>query len=228
MHFLPAPKAAVLALALPLAAFGYLAADVVATGHVAWDDETADLARRGLSLAPLPGDGARLLEHSTLAGPLALAALALVLVLTTRARDAVFWTATVGSVFLLDPLLKVLFQRPGPGGSEADYSFPSGSALFGAVAVAAVAALMPSGRLRAAVALTGAIFCLAYGAAIVYVDWHHPSDVVAGWSFGIAWTAALWLALLRSLAGTVPRAGPNRAPPDQMTRRRQRPLRIHP
>ena len=194
MHSRVAPKVAVLALVLPLAAFAYLAADVVATGRVAWDDEAADLAHRGLSLVPLPGDGARLLEHSTLAGPLALGALALVLVLTGRARHAVFWTVAVGSVFVLDPLLKVLFGRPGPGGSEADYSFPSGSALFGAVAVAAVSALIPGSRLRAGVALAGAIFCLVYGAAIVYVDWHHPSDVVAGWSFGIAWTSALWLA----------------------------------
>jgi len=54
-----------------------------------------------------------------------LTAFAVMLVLSTRRSDAVFWTLPREGVFL-DRLLKASFQRPGPAGDE---SFPEERAL---------------------------------------------------------------------------------------------------
>jgi membrane-associated phospholipid phosphatase len=183
-----------LGLAAPLAVFGALAAAVVLHGHVPGDDEVADVARSAIRAVWVPFDGTRLLADSTIGGPLLLIAFAVVLVRSAGPSYAAFWVAAVGSVFLLDPLLKALFQRPSIAGPDGEYSFPSGTALFGAAAVAAIALTMPRGRWAVAVAVLGGLVCLAYGAAIVAADWHYPSDVVAGWALGVAWTSALWLA----------------------------------
>lgn len=182
---------AALALAIPLAIFAYLAAGVMGTGRIRWDDDVADVVHRVVATAPIPFDGTLLIANPTIAALLVLAAVALTLLLRAQASYAIFWTAAVGSVFLLDPVLKALFRRPGAGG---EYSFPSGTALFSAVAVAAIAFVLPTARLRAVVAVVGAAVSLSYGVAIVDVGWHYPSDVVAGWAFGLAWTTALWLA----------------------------------
>ena len=184
-----------LGLGLPLAVFIYVGADVLLTGHVASDGAATRLVDRAVSRAAPPSGGALLLEHANLAGLLVLTGVTLTLLLAATLRAALFWATAVGAVFLLDPLLKAVFARPGIGVGE--YSFPSGSALFSAVAVAAIAYLVPTSRLHVVIAAAGAGVCFAVGAAVVYVDWHYPSDVVAGWAFGLAWTTAVWLAYSR-------------------------------
>jgi membrane-associated phospholipid phosphatase len=181
-------------LAAPLAVFGSLAAAVVLRGHVPGENDVAEVARSAIWSIWVPFDGTRLLESSTIGGPLLLIAFAVVLVRSAGRSYAAFWVAAVGSVFLLDPLLKAAFQRPSIAGPDGEYSFPSGTALFCAAAVAAIALTMPRGRGSVAVAVAGGLVCLAFGAAIVAADWHYPSDVVAGWALGVAWTSGLWLA----------------------------------
>jgi membrane-associated phospholipid phosphatase len=182
--------AVALGLAFPLVVFAYLATAIVRTGHLAWDAGVASITVRVLSTNPRPFGGTSLLNHATLEGLVVFASVAAVLLVRRHAREAVFWITAVGSVFALDPLLKALFERPGVGG---DYSFPSGSALFGAVAVAASASMMPTRRLRLATAVPGTAICLVYGAALVTADWHYPSDVLGGWAFGLAWATGMWL-----------------------------------
>ena len=180
-------------LAAPLAVFGCLAAVVVLRGHVPGEDDVAGLARSVAWSLWVPVDGTELLESSTIGGPLLLIALAVVLVRAAGRSYAAFWVAAVGSVFLLDPLLKTVFQRPSIAGHDGEYSFPSGTALFCGAAVAAIALTMPRRRASVAVAVAGALVSLVFGAAVVAADWHYPSDVVAGWAFGVAWTSGLWL-----------------------------------
>jgi membrane-associated phospholipid phosphatase len=175
----------------PLALFAYLAVNVVRTGHMGWDHEAARLAHSAVLATPIPREALRLFGEPEVSGFLVLIAVALALLVRGGRAYAGFWIAALGSVFILDPFLKELFRRPGTSG---EYSFPSGTAIFSAVAVAAIVAAMPRGRLRLAVAFSGAILCIAFGAAIVDVYWHYPSDVVAGWAFGLAWTTAVWVA----------------------------------
>jgi membrane-associated phospholipid phosphatase len=175
----------------PLALFAYLAASVVRTGRIGWDNEAARLAHDAVLAAPVPHDAARLVDSPRMSAIVVLIAFAVVLLVSGHRAYAVFWISAAGGVFVLDPLLKELFRRPGAGG---EYSFPSGSAIFSAVAVTAIVAALPRGRLRVAAALLGGVLCIAFGAAIVDVYWHYPSDVVAGWAFGLAWTTGLWVA----------------------------------
>lgn len=89
-------------------------------------------------------------------------------------------------------LLKVLFHRPRPevffGLSSAEtYSFPSGHSFVPAVYFGILAAILGAGRQgRAAVIVAAALL----GCSRVYLGYHYPSDVVAGWAL-----AAVWLAL---------------------------------
>jgi undecaprenyl-diphosphatase len=106
---------------------------------------------------------------------------------------ALFWVLSVGGAAILSPLLKDVFQRPSIG-HTAGYSFPSGNAMVSMAAAAAVLVLVTSSRRRALGALVLAPVVGAYGAALVLLYWHYPSDVVAGWCFGVAWVTALRLA----------------------------------
>jgi undecaprenyl-diphosphatase len=89
-------------------------------------------------------------------------------------------------------LLKVLLHRPRPeiffGLTPAQtYSFPSGHAFVPAVYFGILAGILGAGPgWRAAVVVTAALL----GFSRVYLGYHYPSDVVAGWAL-----AAVWLTL---------------------------------
>ncbi len=88
-------------------------------------------------------------------------------------------------------LLKALIHRPRPevffGLVPAEtYSFPSGHAFVPAVFFWIVAdALAVGARWRAAVVAMAAVL----GFSRVYLGYHYPSDVVAGWALAVVWLA---------------------------------------
>jgi membrane-associated phospholipid phosphatase len=90
-------------------------------------------------------------------------------------------------------LLKVLIHRPRPelffGLVPAEtYSFPSGHAFVPAVYFGILAGILGAGaRWRAAVVVLAALL----GFSRVYLGYHYPSDVVAGWALAVVWLA-LW------------------------------------
>ena len=93
-------------------------------------------------------------------------------------------------------LLKALIHRPRPevffGLAPVEtYSFPSGHAFVPAVFfwIAAGGLLAPA-RWRAAVVALAALL----GFSRVYLGYHYPSDVAAGWALAVAWLA-LWSAI---------------------------------
>jgi undecaprenyl-diphosphatase len=90
-------------------------------------------------------------------------------------------------------LLKALIHRPRPEVffglvSAETYSFPSGHAFVPAVLFGIMAGILAAGaRWRAAVVVMAALL----GFSRVYLGFHYPSDVVAGWALAVVWLA-LW------------------------------------
>ena len=86
-------------------------------------------------------------------------------------------------------LLKTLIHRPRPevffGLAPAEtFSFPSGQAFVPTVYSGLLAGILAAGaRWRAAVVVLAALL----GFSRVYLGYHYPSDVVAGWSLAAVW-----------------------------------------
>lgn len=118
-------------------------------------------------------------------------------------RRAAFWGLTIAGSLVLTRVLKELVERPEIGLKQAEYSFPSGNATASLAGVVALILLLPPSRLRRWVASIGLAAVPLYGAALVLLLWHFPSDVVAGWALAVAWVLALRLAL-GEVAGPLP------------------------
>jgi membrane-associated phospholipid phosphatase len=90
-------------------------------------------------------------------------------------------------------LLKTLIHRPRPEVffglvPTETYSFPSGHAFVPAVYFGILADILAAGaRWRAAVVVMAAFL----GFSRVYLGYHYPSDVVAGWALAVVWLT-LW------------------------------------
>ena len=114
-----------------------------------------------------------------------------VLLALSRTRESLFLITTGVLVLAVTPLLKEHFER-----TDLDYSFPSGhAARSGALAAAPIVIAWPT-RLRWPTLVLGILYAAAVGVALVYEDWHLPSDVLGGWCLGIACAEAAWLVTL--------------------------------
>lgn len=118
--------------------------------------------------------------------------------LSRRLREGLFaGTAIIGSA-LLNLGAKQLFARERPGlwesiAPESTYSFPSGHAM-GSVTLAMVLVLLVwHTRWRCWVTLPMAAFVAMVGLSRVYLGVHYPSDILAGWTFAIAWSVGAYL-----------------------------------
>jgi undecaprenyl-diphosphatase len=119
---------------------------------------------------------------------------------------ALLLAATLGGL-LLSTLLKDLFDRPRPEvvshlSPAYTTSFPSGHSMLAAVVYLTLGALLArlAERRRLKVYFVGVALLLTFlvGASRVYMGVHYPTDVLAGWSAGVAWAllcglAARWL-----------------------------------
>jgi undecaprenyl-diphosphatase len=108
--------------------------------------------------------------------------------------------AAVGGM-LLDTLLKQVFGRPRPDlalrlTEVRSLSFPSGHAMASAIIYLTLAALLA--RLVQPLALKlyflglAALLTFLVGASRVYLGVHYPTDVLAGWTVGLAWALLCW------------------------------------
>lgn len=90
-------------------------------------------------------------------------------------------------------LLKILIHRPRPEVffglvPTETYSFPSGHAFVPTVYFGILAGILAAGaRWRAAVVVMATFL----GFSRVYLGYHYPSDVVAGWALAVVWLT-LW------------------------------------
>lgn len=187
--------ALVAGVALPLLVFALLASQVVADGTFALDPEAVDLADRLYGTPVLVPVAKGVVYAGIVAGALLALAILGALLVAGRRKDALFWALVVSGVLVLDTALKPVFQRPALGDGLAGYSFPSGNAMASVALLAGLAMLAQPGRLRWALTVAGPPIVAAYGAALVILLWHYPSDVLAGWCAAVALVTGLRLAI---------------------------------
>lgn len=109
--------------------------------------------------------------------------------------------ATLGGL-LLSTALKHVIDRERPALVEhrshvATQSFPSGHAMLSAVVYLTLGALLSrlvSGwKLKAYFIAIAMLLTFLVGVSRVFVGVHWPTDVLAGWSLGLAWAIACWI-----------------------------------
>ncbi len=115
---------------------------------------------------------------------------------------AVFVVIAVLSGTAMSSALKLGFNRPRPDlvpHKTRIYtkSFPSGHSAMSSIAYLTLGAVMARAerRRRAKVFLLAVpvFLLLIVGVSRVYLGVHWPTDVLAGWAFGVSWAAASWL-----------------------------------
>ena len=117
-------------------------------------------------------------------------------------RTAIYWLAAVGVAEALVKVIKLTLHRHRPGAWYAgveQFSFPSGHATLSMVIYGFLAFLLAAGapqRFRVVIGSAAAILIGAIGSSRIYLGAHWMSDVVAGFSFGTAWIAALAISYL--------------------------------
>lgn len=109
--------------------------------------------------------------------------------------------ATTGGL-IATSLLKYLVDRPRPDvvphlSIVHTSSFPSGHSMMAATVYLTLGALLgrfvSEMRLRAFFLGVAVILTLMVGFSRVYMGVHYPTDVLAGWSAGLAWATLCWI-----------------------------------
>jgi undecaprenyl-diphosphatase len=110
--------------------------------------------------------------------------------------------STAGGMFLADGL-KQVFARPRPDlvphlAAVYTSSFPSGHAMTAAVVYLTLGALLSQlveeRTLKAYFLGVACFLTFVVGLSRVYLGVHYPTDVLAGWSAGLAWALLCWMA----------------------------------
>jgi undecaprenyl-diphosphatase len=139
---------------------------------------------------------------------LVMAAVVLYLLLVRRLAAALFVLLVLGGGQVVCNALKLVVNRPRLDlvshlSHVSTLSFPSSHAMMSAVTYLTLAVLAGhflSGRMvRVYLLALAALVTLAVGISRIYLGVHWPSDVLAGWCAGFAWTALCWLAARRAL-----------------------------
>jgi membrane-associated phospholipid phosphatase len=195
--------AALVALAASLWMFGLIADDVI-------EDETGTDQRLADWLHAQATDPLTDLFHGiTFLGNfvtlLAVTIVAFVVLWRRREKmDAVFVALAFVGAQVLSNGMKLGFRRDRPFFSdplatESTFSFPSGHALVSLAVYGALALLLArrlsTNRSRALLFAATAVLVAAIGFSRLYLGVHFLSDVLAGFTAGVAWLSLLYIAL---------------------------------
>lgn len=119
-----------------------------------------------------------------------------------RSRSATFLVVTAITSVAVSTALKEVFDRPRPdlvdqGTRVYTSSFPSAHAMLSASMYLAFATLLAQAEIRrrnkVSILLFAAVLIVVVGLSRVYLGVHWPTDVLAGWTAGSAWTLMCWL-----------------------------------
>lgn len=128
------------------------------------------------------------------------------LALARRRYEAAFLLASFCGALGLDIAAKRWIERPRPdlvphAARVFTSSFPSSHATVSAAACLAafllLAQVRPDPLFKAFAGTMALVFAALIGASRVYLGVHWPTDILAGWALGVAWTALCWAALRR-------------------------------
>lgn len=198
-----------LAVAIGMIGFAILAVAVTNDSLQAFDREVFLLFRvRGNPSEPLGPTWFEetVIELTALGGyPILVTVSVLVitaLALMRKYAAVVFLSLALATGSLLSNGLKLFFDRTRPDLVEHldrtfTSSFPSGHAMVSMVTWLTLAAVLvrfvPRRRLQYFVQIAAFFLALLIGVTRVYLGVHWPSDVLAGWSIGVAWAGICWL-----------------------------------
>jgi undecaprenyl-diphosphatase len=118
-----------------------------------------------------------------------------------RRLSVLIFSAAAGA-FLLNTGLKILYGRPRPEYAQAagilSRSYPSGHAMVSAAVYLSLGAVLAARQERRALKVyllaCASLLTILVGLSRVYLGYHYPSDVLAGWTAGIVWAVACGLA----------------------------------
>ena len=127
--------------------------------------------------------------------PLLIGAAAVIgtLLRANRTHDAGTFLLIVGVAFVVNPILKRIFERARPTvrvspEELSTFSFPSGHAAATAAIVGGLVAIARTSRGRRRVAIFGSAVVVLVGFSRVAIAVHYPSDIIAGWLWVSGWT----------------------------------------
>ncbi len=114
-----------------------------------------------------------------------------------RRDEAVYLVATMATASLVFTVVKRFLERPRPPASaqvvrETNESLPSGHATMSAVVLASIVVVAwphLAARGRALLVAVAVSWSGAIGLTRIYLGVHWFSDVLAGWTLGLAWAA---------------------------------------
>jgi len=117
---------------------------------------------------------------------------ALILAMRRRARAAGFLILTCAGGAALVEVIKDVVRRPRPEllphlDSVHSFSFPSAHASNATIVFGAIAILFAAPRHRLAAAATAGLIAFLTGLSRIVLAVHWPTDVLAGWCFGLGW-----------------------------------------
>jgi undecaprenyl-diphosphatase len=141
------------------------------------------------------------LGSDVIVGVVALLVLGL-LIVERKWRSAILILVAIAGGALLSTVLKLTFNRPRPDivahlVRVSSTSFPSGHSLIAAVFYPTLGAMLASlavtRRTKIYYLASALLIMLLVGASRMYLGVHYPSDVLAGWSLGLAWSLVCWV-----------------------------------
>ncbi len=124
------------------------------------------------------------------------------LLMRRRYRMVALLAAATGGGLVVSLLLKNAFSRPRPEfASETTHvltaSFPSGHSMLAAIVYLTLGVLLARTSTRYRDKLyfltTALMVTVLVGLSRIYLGVHYPTDVLAGWSFGLIWALLCWL-----------------------------------
>ena len=130
-------------------------------------------------------------------------AVAVFLAVRRQSHALALVVVSTGGGFFLAQALKLVFARPRPDlvphlAEVYSSSFPSGHSMFSAVVYLTLGALLSQlveeRALKAYFLGVACFLTFVVGLSRVYLGVHYPTDVLAGWSAGLAWAVVCWMA----------------------------------